>query len=146
LFGGVKEVRRVPPEEKTKKKEVKRVPKEREFEIGKDESWAANMKRLFDETLNLSLESTARNRTIIDKLISDAQSTTIARDSITTQCLQNAVETANLAGKAALRHADLAVDRQWNVDEIAQLVAKTPVFLDAISAAVAAAVNESMKK
>lgn len=43
-----------------------------------------------------------------------------------------------------VRHSDLAIDRQWNVDEVAQLVAKTPVFLDAIAAAVAAAVTQSM--
>ena len=39
-----------------------------------------------------------------------------------------------------VRHSDLAIDRQWNVDEVAQLVAKTAVFQDAIAGAVAAAV------
>ena len=33
------------------------------------------------------------------------------------QALQNAIETANLVGKQAVRHTDLAIDRQWNVDE-----------------------------
>lgn len=39
-----------------------------------------------------------------------------------------------------VRHSDLAIDRQWNVDEVAHLVAKTAVFQDAIAGAVAAAV------
>ena len=46
---------------------------EREFEIGKDEAWFANVKRTFDEFLNESLESIRRNRTIVDKIASDAQ-------------------------------------------------------------------------
>lgn len=39
-----------------------------------------------------------------------------------------------------VRHSDLAIDRHWNVDEVAALVAKTPVFQDAIAGAVASAV------
>lgn len=120
--------------------------KEREFEIGRDESWFANIKRTYDEFQHESLESVRRNRTIIDKLVSDAQQFDNQRQVIANQALQNAVETANLTGKQAIRHSDLAIDRQWNVDEVAQLVAKTPVFLDAISAAAAAAVAATMTK
>jgi len=43
-----------------------------------------------------------------------------------------------------VRHSDLAIDRQWNVDEVAELVAKTPVFLDAIAGAVAAGVAKAV--
>lgn len=118
--------------------------KEREFEIGRGESWFANIKRTYDEFQHESLESIRRNRTIVDKYIGDAQQNDNVRQNIANQALQNAVETANMTAKQAVRHADLAVDRQWNVDEVAQLVAKTPVFLDAISAAVTAAVTESI--
>ena len=43
-----------------------------------------------------------------------------------------------------VRHSDLAIDRQWNIDEVAELVAKTPVFLDAIAGAVASGVAKAM--
>lgn len=116
---------------------------EREFEIGKDEAWFANVKRTYDEYQHESIESIRRNRTIVDKTLSDAQQHDNARQDIANQALQNAVETANMVGKQAVRHSDIAIDRQWNVDEVAHLVAKTPVFMDAISAAVAKA---SMKE
>ena len=38
-------------------------------------------------------------------------------DNLATQALQNAVETANMVAKQAVRHSDLAIDRQWNVNE-----------------------------
>lgn len=38
-------------------------------------------------------------------------------DNLTTQLLQNAIETANMLSKQAVRHVDLATDRIWNVNE-----------------------------
>ena len=122
------------------------MPGEREFEIGKDEAWFGNVKRTYDEYQQESLESIKRNRSYVDKVISDSQQSDNARQNIANQALQNAVESASMVAKQAIRHGDIAIDRQWNVDEVAQLVAKTPVFLDAISAAVAAAVNASLSK
>ena len=113
-------------------------------DIGQDEAWAANLKRTYDEYQHESLESIRRNREIVDKIISDAQQYDNQRQVIANQSLQNAVETANMVSKQAIRHSDIAIDRQWNVDEVAQLVAKTPVFLDAISATVTAAVANSL--
>lgn len=129
--------------------------REREFETGKDESWAANMKALFDFTManmkrtydeyqNASLESVKQNQSYVQKILSDAQSNFNTQQNIATQALQNAVETANMVGKQAVRHSDIAIDRQWNVDEVASLVANTSTFKDAIAAAVAAAVNEAL--
>ena len=120
--------------------------KERGFETGKDESWFANIKRTYDEYQHESLESIKRNRSYIDKVLSDAQQHDNQRQTIANQALQNAVETANLTSKQAVRHADLAIDRQWNVDEVAQLVANSSIFKDAIAAAVADAVNEALSK
>ena len=130
-------------------------PKEREFEIGKDEAWFvnnkalfdftfANMKRTYDEYQQASLESIKQNQSYIQKVLSDAQADTEAKRNIANQALQNAVETANMVGKQAVRHSDIAIDRQWNVDEVAQLVAKTAVSLDAIAAAIAAKVVEGL--
>jgi hypothetical protein len=133
-----------------------KVKGEREFEIGMDESWKANMKMIFDFTLanmkrtadeyqQASLESIKQNQSYVQKILSDAQLHFNSQQNIATQALQNAVETANMVSKQAVRHADLAIDRQWNVDEVAQLVAQVSTFKDAIAAAVAAAVNEALK-
>ena len=129
---------------------------EREFETGMDESWKANMKMIFDFTLanmkrtydeyqNAGLTSIHDNHAYVQKILSDAQLHFNSQQAIATQALQNAVETANMVSKQAVRHGDLAIDRQWNVDEVAQLVAQTSTFKDAIAAAAAAAVTEAMK-
>jgi len=114
--------------------------------IGETEAWAANIKRTFDEYMEVSLESIRRNRSYVDKVLSDAQEYDNQRQNIANQALQNAVETANLTSKQAVRHADLAIDRQWNIDEVAQLVAKTAVGLDAIVAAIVAKVVDALKE
>ena len=74
-------------------------------------------KRTYDEYQHESLESIRRNRSITDKTISDAQQHDNQLSNVALQALQNAVETANLIGKQAAQHRDLAVDRQWNVNE-----------------------------
>lgn len=117
---------------------------EREFEIGRDEAWFANIKRTYDEMLQESLESIRRNRTAVDKILLDAQQHDNVRQNIANQALQNAVETANMVGKQAVRHVDFAVDRQWNVDEVSNLSAKTGVQADTIQAIVAAAVAAAL--
>lgn len=116
---------------------------EREFEIGRDEAWFANIKRTYDEYQHESLESVRRNRSYVDKALSDAQQHDNVRQNIANQALQNAVETANMVSKQAVRHGDLAIDRQWNIDEVSDLSAKTGVQADtiqAIASAVTAAV------
>ena len=125
--------------------------KERSFEIGKDESWFANVKRTYDEYQHESLESIRRNRNIVDKLISDAQQHDNQRQVIANQALQNAVETANMVGKQAHRHSDVAIDGHWTYNnELGQLLgAKSGVQADlvqAIAASVAAAVLAELAK
>jgi len=64
-------------------------------------------------------------------------------NNIATQALQNAVETANMVGKQAVRHSDLAIDREWNVNETdyaAAEILRSNTFKEAIAGAVAAAV------
>lgn len=133
---------------------------EREFETGKDEAWAssqhsqneawfANVKRTYDEYQNESLESIKTNRSYIQKVLSDAQQHDNTRQSIANQALQNAVETANMVSKQAVRHADVAIDRQWNVDEqgyTAADILRDATFKDAVAAAVATAVNDAITR
>lgn len=71
----------------------------------------------YDEFLQESLETVRQNRTLFDKILTDAQQHDNARQVIANQALQNAVETANIVGKQCVRHGDVAIDRQWNLDE-----------------------------
>jgi len=138
---------------------------EREFETASDEffkhrsqvnaapadPWFANVKRTYDEYQQESLESIRRNRTIVDKLVSDAQQHDNARQVIANQALQNAVETANMVSKQAVRHGDIAIDGQWNPVQqgagdtlTARAVSIDDVSLKAIGAVVAAAVADAL--
>lgn len=123
------------------------MPIEREFEIGKDEAWFANVKRTYDEYQQESLESIKRNRSYVDKVLSDAQQHDNLRQNVAAQALQNAVETANMVGKQAVRHGDVAIDRQWNVDEqgyTVNAILNSEVFKDALAASVAKAVADAL--
>jgi hypothetical protein len=98
----------------------------------------SNQKRTYDEYQHESLESIKRNRSYVDKVISDAHGYDMSARNIATQALQNAVETANMVGKQAVRHGDVAIDRQWNVDEqgfIVKEILNDPAFEDAIKVA-----------
>jgi enoyl-CoA hydratase/carnithine racemase len=112
---------------------------ERSFEVGKDEAWFANIKRTYDEYQQESLESIKRNRTHVDKILVDAQQDTEVKRNLINQCMQNAIETSNMVAKQAVRHGDLAIDRQWNIDEQSYVVAeilRDEVFKEAMAAAV----------
>jgi len=102
----------------------------------------SNQKRTFDEYQQESLESIKRNRSYVDKVLSDAHGYDMSARNIATQALQNAVETANMVGKQAVRHGDVAIDRQWNVDEqgfIVKEILNDPAFEDAIKSQLAKA-------
>jgi hypothetical protein len=142
---------------------------EREFETGLDEAFKqtqasqagftnenerivfANMKRTYDEFQHESLESVRRNRSYVDKVLSDAAQHDAQRQLIATQALQNAVETANMVGKQAVRHSDIAIDQQWNPIQqgagdtlTARAVSIDDASLKAIGATVAAAVANAL--
>jgi len=80
--------------------------REREYEIGRDEGWSAHI-----------LENSRRNTLHFDKVMVDERSHDAQLKAVSLQALQNAVETANMVSKQSVRHGDLAIDRQWNVDE-----------------------------
>lgn len=68
---------------------------------------------------------------------------------LATQALQNSIETANMVSKQAVRHSDIAIDRQWNVDEQGyqvESILRADTFKEAIAGAVAVAVAEAMQK
>jgi hypothetical protein len=126
---------------------------ERGYEIGKDEAWFANVKRTYDEYQQESLESIKRNRSYVDKVLSDAQQHDNQRQAIANQALQNAVETANMVAKQGVRHSDVAIDQHWNLEPsegaaeatVLRSVTIDDTSLKAIGAAVAAAVVGALK-
>jgi hypothetical protein len=106
----------------------------------------SNNKRTYDEYQEVSLESIKRNRSYIDKTLSDAQSYDNQARNIANQALQNAVETANMVGKQAVRHGDIAIDGQWNPVQqgaadtmVVKAVQLDDASVKAIAAALAAA-------
>lgn len=60
------------------------------------------------------------------------------------QVMQNALVTTDMLAKQAVAHRDIAIDREWNIDEVAKLVAENTVFTSAIAAAVAKAVQDAV--
>lgn len=93
-----------------------------------ERSWDANVKRTYDEMQSISLTSQQRSQDNYDKL-----------QNVALQALQNAVSAGHQATLDRQRHVDLAVDRQWNVDEQGFTVAKIlndSKFQDAIAASV----------
>ena len=80
----------------------------------------ANIKRTYDAYQDLDL---THARTV---------------NQLTAQALQNAIESANMISKQAIKHADVACDRIWNVDEQGYTVAdilNDGKFQDAIAEA-----------
>jgi hypothetical protein len=131
---------------------------EREFETGTDESFKntsatsgaahsenqrvtfANIKRTFDVYQDLDIQAARQALTEQTRL-----------NQIASQALQNAVETANLVSKQAVRHGDIAIDGQWNPVQqgagdtlTARAVSIDDVSLKAIGAVVAAAVADAL--
>lgn len=129
---------------------------ESEFETGSDEFFkkssqgsalfsdmiVLNAKRTYDEFQHESLTDVRETRELFQRLAQNAVSHDENIQNVSLQALQNAVETANMVGKQAVRHGDIAIDRQWNVDEQGYTVAeilRDEAFKEAIVAAVAKA-------
>ena len=59
---------------------------------------------------------------------------------LSVQSLQNAIETANMVSKQALRHGDVAIDKQWNINETdfiaAGAIPNQQAFIDLMAKAI----------
>ena len=91
-------------------------------DIGQSEAYTLNLKSVVDgyHQLGMRLQSNA--------LTQDQQLHTVAL-----QALQNAVTTADMVAKQTTRHHDIAIDRQWNLDEVAsRSVLDTAAIADAL--------------
>jgi len=97
-----------------------------EFSKIMTENMMNNTKRTYDEYQEVGLESIRRSRTFADQII------------------QNAITLAKQLDSQAVRHGDLAIDRQWNINETdfaARSILSDEVFKDAIKEAVVSAVQ-----
>ena len=133
---------------------------EREFETGVDEFFknasmqaALNAKRTYDEYQHESLESIRRNRTLVDRMAGLSVDHDQSIRHLSVQALQNAVETANMVGKQAVRHGDIAIDQEWNpvqqgaADTLtARAVSIDDASLKAIGAMIAASLADALTK
>ena len=93
---------------------------EREFETGKDEAWASNMKNTYDQ-----MQKQQNNL-----------------DAVTLQIIQNAVTVQHQANQYAVTAYGIAIDRLWNVDIVAKLEAQAAAMGDVMAARVAALILE----
>jgi hypothetical protein len=116
-----------------------------------NDAWFQNGKRTYDEYQQVSLEGIKLQQQYIQKILSDANQADNARQNIANQALQNAVETANMVGKQAVRHGDIAIDNEWNPVQqgagdtlTARAVSIDDASLKAIGAMVAAAVASAL--
>jgi hypothetical protein len=66
----------------------------------------ANQKRTYDQAQSFDLMTQMGDVT---------QRATL--NNLAVQAMQNAITTADMVAKQAVRHSDIAIDRQWNVDE-----------------------------
>ena len=97
-----------------------------EFSKIMTENMMTNAKRTYDEYQEVGLESIRRSRTFADQII------------------QNAITLAKQLDAQSVRDHDLAIDRQWNVDEqgyTSRPILSDEVFKDAIKEAVVEAVQ-----
>lgn len=100
---------------------------ESESEIGMSEAWAVNNKHMFDAFLQRDLQGVDDSRAVAHRANQNALTTDQqlqaallnhinTMNQMTAQLMQNAIETANMSGKQALRHAEIAIDHQWNLE------------------------------
>lgn len=89
-------------------------------DVGSNAAWQANFKKMFEDAQNTAnafqnqaVEAASRSRVQFDQL-----------QQLSLVALTNAVETANMVGKQAVAHRDLAIDREWNVNETDALAVK----------------------
>lgn len=130
-------------------------------DISPTEAYTINLKRLVDVGINLDAALQQVIAASAQRLARNAEDYDQGLRNIAAQALQNAVTIANSVNSNAaitsqaingsvhsereetIRVGKVASDRTWNVDEVAELVAKTPVYLDALAAAVAAKLSNN---
>jgi len=88
-------------------------------DIGQSEAYTLNLKRMVEEFMGDSLAQTREQRGLFNRLAQNAVTHDQQLQTVALQALQNAVVTSDMVAKQTTRHHDIAIDRQWNLDEVA---------------------------
>ncbi len=86
-------------------------------DIGAEESWSTNMKRMYDEFQDLSLVSARHQQQHFDTLVSHAQQHFDGQQTLLAHLMAGIVDTANLTNKQAVAHRDLAIHHEFGAHE-----------------------------
>ncbi len=100
-------------------------PNEREFEIGMDEAWKANLKEMYDDFHNAAMARITRSQDAYDALVA--------------QRMEHLAE----IHAQKIRHADFALNKQWNLNETDLIAANAVTSGSAINAAISRHVQDS---
>lgn len=106
-----------------------------------------NYKRAYDEYQDAGVEAIKRSRTLADIVLSNAANQSA-------QVLQGGITHAASLNSQAIRHADLAVNKQWNLEPseaageavVLRSVTIDDASLKALGVAIAATVIDALKK
>jgi len=127
------------------------------------QAWFNNCKLTYDTTLDLLSTQARRSQDHYDAIVTGERTHRGELERISLQALQNAVETANmigkqavrssenavetanLRGKDAVRHSQLATDRQWN-EEPAQAASEGAILRELVSQPAMAAIQAAIVK
>ena len=99
--------------------------KEREFEVGMDEAykvlnasvWPANVKRMFDEYMDLGLGSARSQQKLADRIGENSENHSEELRKLSVQHLQNAVQNQDFAAKGYLERINGVNAHVWaNID------------------------------
>ena len=82
------------------------VSEEKGYDIGTSEAYQMNMKRMIEEYMDASLESSRRSRTFTDQIVQGGID--LAKFMNT-----SVVTTMDMIAKQAIAHRDLAIDSEW---------------------------------
>jgi len=107
------------------------------------DAWRANLKRSYDEYQDVSLTAARFGMRLAERIAMDSLDHSNRLKIIAEKQLSDAANHAVDLQTQTITHNDLAKDRIWNVDEVSQLAAKTPIYLDALAEALVVALAKS---
>jgi len=87
---------------------------EREFEVGKDEAWFFNIKRLCDEYMHAGLSAIHAAQAHADEVLAQSRAHSARVNTLSELAIANAVNNSDALMKQHLAHRDIATDCTWD--------------------------------
>lgn len=104
------------------------IQKQVDSDVDTPEAWKANIKRTYDVHQTYDMETALRNRAHFDNAVLAYQTHVGNLNHYTLQALANNQNQSNLANLQGVAHRDIAIDREWNINET-DLAAKSAAVL-----------------